>query len=1166
MKTFKESEEDNTKTEDTTISSSSSKKFKRKRNTEYAPINYTISDKQLPKIKEEKENSSSKENDTFNLLSDDGKDNDNYISIMEDNNNNNNDNIDKIDIDEGNKIQINDETNEQDNEKSGKKAFKQKKENFIDLSEFQYNEGDTDIKIEPKKYNYPKEDKDKRDNSKKSKKSKDSKTNEFSKANSKNKIDLKFLDDEERQEEQEGDFKMYIQKAYDEEEEFKIIYEFNKMPFKPKVGLIDLSIFDNTSFLKCISKCYFDKSQQNFNFKLYFIYISNQSPLEFSEENAQKILESLDNEKNKNNTSEEKDKENKENDDLPSDKDTIGLTISLFKFKMSSGKERIGPRTNVKLKKYEEFKSINSEAEIYYKEDLYSYANYHKIFYILTIKKNIFIKSKKFFNPEKIGIKNEGNTCYMNSIIQSLYNNPFMLKQIMNIDVDKNELLNKKENQVHKEVIIALQNIFYELFTKKSAIKIIRIFYAFDWKRDYWNSPQDAEEIYIRIFEIISKYNNEIRDNCEGILENTIDVESINYKSTKEENFFFMQLDLEKNSSVDECLEHFFESEKLNGDNKYQYINAEGEKILYDAEKYYKFKKIPNFLFLQLKRFTFDTTTFTFDKKNKAISYKEEIDLTKYFHSNNNSSKSKKKKEQDQNKEIYTLYCILVHSGSVDNGHYYCIAKDFKNKVYIKYNDTTISVADKKEIFNQLFGGEQIEYTIENVNKKKSKLEPWYEVKDKKIEIKRNAYILIYVKKSEIRNLFNEDNIKDILNSFAKSSKRFKSDYDMIENNELNKNKKILDYMPGFKFIPKDKNILYNNNRRISKNNNANKNQRNNFNNKNSSNYNFQHQTKENKNYIRNTEINMEINLSDFKFGDTIDQMKSNNPQRRIIRDVKNEQKKTIFYEYRGDNSINKQNSKKIYDKIQTSDFSKNGFRNLGMKFYLIPDISHRSSCLFEIKYNSKIFVRDVKSLIRDHLNTLNNSQGSINIFEQITQSEGYKLALVNSFGFFLEFLENENYELTNILKYDHSPEKLKHLCLYDLPEIKIGVEIKDLIAVHFVKSSVLKMIKKNEIYLNYDFQTINVPVFLVNKDIRRKEVLIESIKDLYIDYFGKSAEKNVQFKIKIIKESDIRDLNVTKITYVDLDVLNFKLYFVYGSDVGIGYNRYNTKRLLVGI
>ena len=146
-----------------------------------------------------------------------------------------------------------------------------------------------------------------------------------------------------------------------------------------------------------------------------------------------------------------------------------------------------------------------------------------------------------------------------------------------------------------------------------------------------------------------------------------------------------------------------------------QYINTEGEKILYDAEKYYKFKKIPNFLFLQLKRFTFDPITGDLDKKNKAIKYNEEIDLTKYLHINENnnskrSKKSKSKKLSEEEKEIYVLYCILVHSGSVDNGHYYCIAKDFKNKVYIKYNDTSITTAEKKEAFNQLFGGEEIEF------------------------------------------------------------------------------------------------------------------------------------------------------------------------------------------------------------------------------------------------------------------------------------------------------------------------------------------------------------------------------------------------------------------------------------------------------------------------
>ena len=54
----------------------------------------------------------------------------------------------------------------------------------------------------------------------------------------------------------------------------------------------------------------------------------------------------------------------------------------------------------------------------------------------------------------------------MNSIIQSLYNNQFILKKIMEIDPEKNELLNLKEKDKEKakDVIIALQEIFYNFY------------------------------------------------------------------------------------------------------------------------------------------------------------------------------------------------------------------------------------------------------------------------------------------------------------------------------------------------------------------------------------------------------------------------------------------------------------------------------------------------------------------------------------------------------------------------------------------------------------------------------------------------------------------------------------------------------------------------------
>ena len=1104
-------DEDLTKTDDTTISSSSSKKYKKKRNKSYPKINYSITNP-LSSIKETN-NSLIENEESFCLLSENiDKEKEKYIKIEESSNDKEpiyiNDTEESVD----NSLKKN--SSNKKKEKSGKNTmYKKKEENFIDLDIANYC---------------------------------------YSKASSKNKIDLKFLDEEEKEEEKDDDSFVYVQKANDEEDKFKIIYEFNKLPFKPKSQVLDLSIFDSSSILKVIIKYYFEKKEQNFIIKFDFIYISNQNNSYNSKEIDELIKKNLEIPiSNNENTSEEKEGDN---DDILNDNDTLEITLQLKRFKLTKGTDRNGTRRKIKLRKVDIFEKFKESIEIREKEDLFNYKNFHKIFYTLTIQKNIFIKSKKFFTPDKIGIQNEGNTCYMNSIIQSLYNNQFILKKIMQIDTDKDEVLCSKENDKDREVIIALQNIFYNLYTRKKEINIVEIFYAFNWKRNFWNSPQDAEEIYILIYEIISKYNNEIKDNCEGILENTIEVEEINYKSTKEENFFFMQLDLEKNNSVDECLEHFFESEKLNGDNKYQYVNDKGEKILYDAEKYYKFKKIPNFLFLQLKRFTFDTTTFTFQKKNKAISYKEEIDLTKYLHFNKTKSKRKKNKDID---ELYVLYCILIHSGSAENGHYYCIARDFQNKVYIKYNDTTILTVEKKEVFNELFGGEEIEYSIQNINKDKPKLEPKYEVIDEKKEIKRNAYILIYVKKNKIKNLFNENDIKEIFNAYAKKNKKINKNGISFYYKDKDSKKNKENYMN----LMKNKNFkgVYNKNRITypKKINSLNK-------------YDFiQYKEKINKNKTNNNAV-IDMKINDLTFEQCISDFKelnnykfsTNESKKRNMDSIKNSKRQ--YYSYVGDNSYN---SRKIFDKIQsTENTSINIINDKRVYFYLIPDISKRIKGIFSIKYNTNIYVKDIVGLIKEQLTHEKNTEESQNILEKITKSEGYKLALVNSFGFFINFLEDDNYDITKLLN-QNTKEKLKHLCLYNFKQIKNGRKINNLIAIHFMKKSLMeKIINKDcNIYDNYAFENLNVPAFIINEAINDEKFLIDRIKDLYVDYFGNLANKNIEFKIYIIK-GDILDLNVLKINYLKLDRISFFINCDSTSPNSSFIHKYNITRLLVGI
>ena len=1095
-------EEDLTKTDDTTISSSSSKKYKKKRTKDFAKINYSIT-KPLSSIKESNSN-----DESFCLLPENiDKEKEKYIKIEESSNDKEEININDTESNKENSIKKISQNEKE--EKSGKKSsYKKQEEKFIDL----------DI------YNYCHKENENEDNNK---------SKGYSKASSKNKIDLQFLDEEEKEEENANDSLVYVQKANDEEDKFKIIYEFNKLPFKPKTQILDLSIFDTSSILKVLIKYYFEKIEQNFIMQFNFIYISNQNNLINSnalDELIQKKIEE---------SSPQKENTNEENDeDYLNDNDTLEITLQLKRFKLTKGTDRNGTRRKIKLKKEETFERIKDCIEIKEKEDLFNYKNYHKIFYTLTIQKNIFIKSKKFFVPDKIGIQNEGNTCYMNSIIQSLYNNQFILKKIMQIDIVNNTLLNREENDKDKEVIKALQEIFYNLFTKKKEINILEIFYAFNWKRNFWNSPQDAQEIYMNIFEIISKYNNEIKENCEVILENTIEVDEINYKSTIEENFFFMQLDIEKNNSVDECLEHFFESEKLNGDNKYQYENNKGEKILYDAEKYYKFKKIPNFLFLQLKRFTFDTNTFTFQKKNKAISYKEEIDLNKYIHMN----KSKSKKKIETKDEIYTLYCILIHSGSAENGHYYCIARDFQNKVFIKYNDTLISTVEKKEVFNELFGGEEIEYSIQNINKENPKLEPKYEVIDEKKEIKRNAYILIYVKKNKIKNLFNNDNIKEIFNSFAKKKK------------EINKNGITYNYKNKESENNNNKNFRgasYNRNRVIypKKINSIEK-------------YDYKGY-KEKMNSIKGSSI-IDMNMNEFKFAQVCSDFKALNkysendeqPKKRNMESIKNSKKE--YYSYVGGNTYN---SKKIYDKFPDSNTDM--INDKRVNYYLIPEISKRIKGILLLKYNTNIYVKDIVRLIKEQLFYQKNTDDVQNILEQITKSEGYKLALVNSFGFFIKFLEDNYEDVTNLLNQKNE-KTLKHLCLYNFKEIKNGRDINNIITVHFMKQSLVDKIikdKDKDIYHNYKFENINVPAFIINQVIDNENILKDKIKDLYIDYFGSLANKNIKFKIYIIT-GDILDLDVLKINYKELNKYSFIMDFNCDS-----YNKkYNITNLLVAI
>ncbi|KAM2482454.1 hypothetical protein FF1_040003 [Malus domestica] len=340
-----------------------------------------------------------------------------------------------------------------------------------------------------------------------------------------------------------------------------------------------------------------------------------------------------------------------------------------------------------------------------------------------------------------VGLKNQGATCYMNSLLQTLYHIPYFRKAVYHMPTTEND-------NPSGSIPLALQSLFYKLQYNDTSVATKELTKSFGW--DAYDSfmQHDVQELNRVLSEKLEDkmkgtvVEGTIQKLFEGHQMNYIECINVDYKSTRKESFYDLQLDVKGCRDVYASFDKYVEVERLEGDNKY---HAE-QYGLQDAKKGVLFIDFPPVLQLQLKRFEYDFMRDTMVKINDHYEFPLQLDLDR------ENGKYLSPDADRSVRNLYTLHSVLVHSGGVHGGHYYAYIRPTLSDQWFKFDDERVTKEDMKRALEEQYGGEE---ELPQTN-------PGFNNAPFKFTKYSNAYMLVYIREVDKEKIICNVDEKDI--------------------------------------------------------------------------------------------------------------------------------------------------------------------------------------------------------------------------------------------------------------------------------------------------------------------------------------------------------------------------------------------------------------------
>jgi len=317
-----------------------------------------------------------------------------------------------------------------------------------------------------------------------------------------------------------------------------------------------------------------------------------------------------------------------------------------------------------------------------------------------------------------VGLKNIGNTCFMNSILQCLLNTPLLSDYFMNKSHlrEKNpksrglaeafgSLLEKVKSHTGtnksysggestydlKSHISRVNSMFsgYEQHDAQEFLKALleginddlsRVVTKPAYKELTADPKKNIQDISDEWFNYMLARDNSIITDlfCGQLLSKTV-CNHCGNESLAFDNFWDLALSFNRagggSCNLMEMLEQFLKEEELE-----DLFYCEKCKVRRKSKKRFVIWRLPKVLVVQLKRFEYNQ--WRREKINKSVSFPvKNLNLSQFV---------KESTDMSVRNANYTLYGIVNHGGSLNGGHYTAECMNNENKKWYDFNDSMV--------------------------------------------------------------------------------------------------------------------------------------------------------------------------------------------------------------------------------------------------------------------------------------------------------------------------------------------------------------------------------------------------------------------------------------------------------------------------------------------